>query len=140
MLPSSKRTTNFILLRKFKPSKLFVITSISAFKLSLLKTSDLRILTNIELVLKTAAPPKSYTDNLFRQTQTDEGDHTQADHDSSVVRKMLATRTQSENPCCSRIPSKPPGSSADISIIENDYRDNQRPQRQNVRELLDNGT
>tara|TARA_R110002050_G_scaffold761_5_gene5354 strand:- start:1272 stop:3152 length:1881 start_codon:yes stop_codon:yes gene_type:complete len=30
-------------------------------------------LSNIELVLKTAAPPKSYTDNLFRQTQTDEG-------------------------------------------------------------------
>ncbi len=30
-------------------------------------------LSNIELVLKTAAPPKSYTDNLFRQTQTEEG-------------------------------------------------------------------
>tara|TARA_R110001599_G_scaffold320831_1_gene531200 strand:- start:14928 stop:16781 length:1854 start_codon:yes stop_codon:yes gene_type:complete len=30
-------------------------------------------LSNIELVLKTAAPPKAYSDNLFRQTQTDEG-------------------------------------------------------------------
>lgn len=30
-------------------------------------------LSNIELVLKTASPPKSYSDNLFRQTQTDEG-------------------------------------------------------------------
>jgi hypothetical protein len=30
-------------------------------------------LSNIELVLKTASPPKSYTDNLFRQTQTEEG-------------------------------------------------------------------
>ena len=30
-------------------------------------------LSNIELVLKTAQPPKSYSDNLFRQTQTDEG-------------------------------------------------------------------
>tara|TARA_R110000824_G_scaffold65532_2_gene170571 strand:- start:3717 stop:5579 length:1863 start_codon:yes stop_codon:yes gene_type:complete len=30
-------------------------------------------LSDIELVLKTAQPPKSYTDNLFRQTQTDEG-------------------------------------------------------------------
>ena len=30
-------------------------------------------LSDIELVLKTAQPPKSYVDNLFRQTQTDEG-------------------------------------------------------------------
>ena len=30
-------------------------------------------LSNIELVLKTASPPKSYSDNLFRQTQTEEG-------------------------------------------------------------------
>jgi len=30
-------------------------------------------LSNIELVLKTAAPPKSYSDNLYRQTQTEEG-------------------------------------------------------------------
>tara|TARA_R110002096_G_scaffold27083_2_gene83169 strand:+ start:702 stop:2576 length:1875 start_codon:yes stop_codon:yes gene_type:complete len=30
-------------------------------------------LSNIELVLKTAAPPKAYSDNLFRQTQTEEG-------------------------------------------------------------------
>ena len=30
-------------------------------------------LSNIELCLKTAQPPKAYQDNLFRQTQTDEG-------------------------------------------------------------------
>ena len=30
-------------------------------------------LSDIELVIKTAQPPKSYVDNLFRQTQTDEG-------------------------------------------------------------------